>query len=160
MKKKKNTSPCRHTLSVTMMIALLSILAISMSACGSVGTSTPGTSTGSSGSTNTTVATTPGLPRAGTSKSQNCGTINIKEIPQGNTSNTQVAGNCLWHAYQKCQSAVLVARILRALTQLQREHLPLSHLSQPIPLATSQMFYSVLLYHVPLQLSDAIAALI
>src|SRR5690242_20447138 len=107
---KKNTSLCMHPLSVTMMIALLSILVISMSACGSTAISTPGTSTGSSsGGTNTVVATTPGLPRAGTGKLQSCGTINIREMPQGNTSNTQVAGNCFWRAYQKCQSALLVA---------------------------------------------------
>jgi hypothetical protein len=104
---KKNTSPCMHTLSVTMMIALLSLLAIFMSACGSPATSTPGTSTGSSGGTNTPIATTPGLPKAGTGKVQNCGTIRV--LSQGNTSNTHVAGNCFWQAYQKCQSALLVA---------------------------------------------------
>jgi hypothetical protein len=104
----KNISLRMHTLSVAMMMALLIQLAISMSACGSA-TSTPSTNTGGSGGTNTPVASTPGLPGAGTGKLQNCGTLNIRQMPQGNPSNTQIAGNCFWQAYQLCRSASLVA---------------------------------------------------
>jgi hypothetical protein len=104
----KNISLRMHTLSVAMMMALLIQLAISMSACG-YATSTPSTNTGGSGGTNTPVASTPGLPGAGNGKSQNCGTLHISQMPQWNPpSNTKIAGNCLWQAYQLCRSASLV----------------------------------------------------